>query len=411
MISDKNKKILGKLFKKYKEDQNISTIDIEHASISSINTYYNACKGEIIKNDEFYINYCKFFNHPLEINNIIDNWINEFDGKLYHVIDFLDNKAIKDLYDEFNIKLNDYKDYAIYHEYHYMIDLLCNYYISNRYLNLEEIYDVLDLVDIKLFSDELSILLLDISFRTNNNFIGNKELPNKILQRMEHIDKDSYYTLFVNGAVEKYGCNFMQALTYFNKSYDISRNKKNTNREIQSLMAVYGIYRNTDKKAEEYTANELLRLKNEQIPDKIKQSINYNVGMQDYLVARYERAYKLFVENIETYHSYNCLLFLCSVCSRLSKEYPELLISKKIEDRYDFVYLNYFRKKLINYDYIDLAEYILQEIFVDKLQYEKYREPYWNLFEYELNEMTKKDIKVRKLYLEYLNLMKTTCEN
>ena len=48
MISDRKKIILGKLFKKYKENQNISIIDIEHTNISSINTYYNACKGEII---------------------------------------------------------------------------------------------------------------------------------------------------------------------------------------------------------------------------------------------------------------------------------------------------------------------------------------------------------------------------
>lgn len=410
-MNEKKKKILGLLLKKYKDEQNITTIDIEHANISSTNTFYNACRGNIIKNDQFYIDYCIFFNHPLVIDERLEVWINNFETMLIQAIDLLDNDKIKNLHDEFISEMNYYKEMAIYHEYYFIINLLCNYYISNRYLTLEEIYEIFNLIDINLISKELSIMLLDICFRTNNNYIGNKELPNEILEKMEKIDKDNYYTLFVHAAIEKYECNFIQALAYFNKSYEIAKNKKNNNREIQSLMALYGIYRNIDKKKEESTAIELLKLKENSIPNKIKQSINYNVGMQDYLVGRYERAYELFMENIEKYYSYNCLLFLCSVCSHLNKKYPEILSMKELEDRYDFVYLNYFKKKYLNDSNIYLAEYILEAIFIEKLQYEKYREPYWNLFEYELNEMTKKDKKIRKYYLEYLELLKKTCEN
>ena len=64
LMNNRNKIILGKLFKIYKENQNISIVEIEQANISSINTYYNACKGEIIKNEQFYFDYCDFFNPP-----------------------------------------------------------------------------------------------------------------------------------------------------------------------------------------------------------------------------------------------------------------------------------------------------------------------------------------------------------
>ena len=50
------------------------------------------------------------------------------------------------------------------------------YFIEDGILRLEEVEDYLNLIDIDLLPKELSLYLLDYMFRSNWNYIGNKEL-------------------------------------------------------------------------------------------------------------------------------------------------------------------------------------------------------------------------------------------
>ena len=133
--------------------------------------------------------------------------------------------------------------------------------------------------------------------------------------------------------------------------------------------------------------------------------------MQDYLEKRYERAYELFNENLICYNSLFTLLFQCSICSRLNIDFPEKLFSKEIENRYDFICLDYFRKKYNKIENESLAKYVLNTIIPKSLKDEEYRNPYWNLFEYEMHEMANKDTKLRKYYVRFMKELKKHCKD
>lgn len=412
MISDRKKIILGKLFKKYKEDQNISITDIEHTNISSINTYYNACKGKIIKNEQFYFSYCEFFNHVYKEDLEFDLWLDNYLLRMIHTFDYYEEKSFDNLFNEFVTEFNDYKDYAIYHEYYLVIQSLFNYYINNQYLRLEEVEDYLNLIDIDLLPKELCLYLLDYMFRSNWNYIGNQELPEIIVKQMESIDETHYITKYQRGFLSKFNSDYILALKMFKQCEDYSKDKNNRYRQIQVLLAIYAIYRNIDLTLAENTANILIELKEiSNLSNVLRININYSVGMQEYLEGRYERAYDLFQENISKYNSIMPLLFQCSICSRLGLEYPKELFSKEIEERYDFIYLDYFRKKCNQEENDKLAKYVLKTVIPKKLKDEVYRNPYWSLFEYEMYDMANNDIKLKKYYVNFMKEVKKYCKD
>ena len=411
MIKDKKKIILGKLFKKYKEEQNITTVDIEYTNLSSTNTFYNACRGNIIKNDQFYIDYCKFFNHEYKEDITFDSWLENYIPRMIHSFDYYEENNFNDLYHEFNAQFK-YKDYAIYHEYYQVIQSLFKYYIKNEYLRLEEVEDYLNLIDIDLLPKELSLYLLDYMFRSNWNYINKRELYDVIVNKMNSIDESHYVSMYQTGFLHKSNCKFVKALDLFQSCYEKVKLQCNKYREVQSLLAIYAIYRNIDDSLALDAANKLVEYKTiSTLPNSLKHNINYNVGMQDYLEGRYERAYELFNENLIKYHSYFTLLFQCSICSRLGLEYPKELFLKEIEGRYDFIYLDYFRMKHSQVDNIKLAKYVLKTIIPQKLKAEIYRNPYWSLFEYEMKDLAKKDKKINKYCLEYIDFLAKNCKN
>lgn len=411
MLKDNTRRILGKLFKKYREDQNISIIEIEHANISSTKTLYNAFNGETIVNDNFYIDYCEFYNHPYKFVDDIETWLSNFIIRVIHAFDYFEEAKFDILYEEFLNKFNGYEENAIYREYYQVIKSLFNYYRKNEYLRLEEVEDYFDLIDIELFSKELNLYLLDYMFRSNWNYIRNNELVTTIVKKMESIDGSHYLTRYQAGYYNMIKFNFIYALNDFNQCVEISKDRNNRYRELQSLLAIYAVYRNIDSSMQEEIANKLIELKDENVSNTIIQNINYTIGMNDYLEEKYERAYKLFNENITQYKSYMPLLFQCSICSRLNIEYPSILFSKEIENGYDFIYLDYFRQKYLQVDSVKLAKYVLNVIIPTRLKENIYKNPYWSLFEYEMLEMANKDIKIRKYYVNYMKEVKKYCKD
>lgn len=411
MIDIRKKRILGRLFKKYREKYNKSIIEIEHANISAIKTLYCSFNGEIIKNDDFYINYCNFFNHEYKEDSSLDSWLNNYIVRIIHAFDYYEEDSFNILYEEFANKISDLKEYAIYHEYYLIIQLLFNYYGKNQYLRLEEVEDYLELIDIELFPKELRLYFLDYMFRSNNNYIGNKELPGIIVEKMIKIDKCHYLTKYVQAFICKYNSNFLDSLKYLEDCKLEAKDKNNVYRETQCLLALYGTYRNIDQSLANKVSEDLLKIKEKSIPNNLKLSINYSVGMQDYLEGRYLRAYELFNEILINQNSNMSLLFQCSICSRLDKKFPKELFSNEIENRYDFIYLNYFRMKQNQVDNVKLAKYILNEIIPKKLKDEIYRNPYWSLFEYEMHDMADNDIKLRKYYVNFMKEEKKYCKD
>ena len=411
MISDKNKIILGKLFKKYKDEQNISIVDIEHASISSTKTLYQSFNGEIIFNDQFYIDYSKFFNHEYKYVEEINIWLSNFIVRMIQAFDYYEENEFDNLYNEFITKMNDYKDFAIYHEYYQVIQSLFNYYINNKYLRLEEVEDYLNLIDIDLLPKELSLYLLDYMFRSNWNYINKIELYDLILKKMNIVDENHYLTKYVNAFICKYKSNFIASIKYLRACHVESIDKHNSYRAAQCLLALYGTYRNIDQQMAKEVSIDLLELKEKNISNVLKININFSVGMQEYLEGRYERSYNLFQENISKYNSLMPLLFQCSICSRLGLEYPKELFSKEIEERYDFVYLDYFRKKCNQEENDKLAKYVLKTVIPKKLKDEVYRNPYWSLFEYEMYDMANNDIKLKKYYVNFMKEVKKCCKD
>ena len=412
MIESNTKIILGKLLKRYQNKTNHTIKDIEHLNISSTKTLYKAYNGEIISSDQFYIDYCNFYEHEYKEDIVFNSWLENYIPRMIHAFDYYEENNFNDLYHEFNTQFNEYKDYVIYHEYYQVIQSLFKYYIKNEYLRLEEVEDYLNLIEIDLLPKELSLYLLDYMFRSNWNHIGNKELPEIIVKKMESIDECHYITKYQKAYLYMLDNSFISALNYLNQCTIDSKDKNNTYREVQSLLAIYAIYRNIDVPMATKTANKLIELKKEiKLSSSLKHNINYSVGMQDYLEEKYERAYELFNENLIKYDSYSTLLFQCSVCSRLGLEYPKELFIKEIEERYDFIYLDYFRMKYNQAEKIKLAKYVLKIIIPKKLKNEVNRNPYWNLFEYEMQDMADRDIKLKKYYVNFMKEVKKYCKN
>lgn len=407
-----NKVILGKLFQRYTKQSKITTAEIEHADISSISTLYLSFKGNIIKNDQFYIDYCNFFKHEYKEDVKFDSWLENYIQKMIHVFDFYEEEHFNNLYNEFILKFNDFKECSIYHEYYQVIQSLFNYYKENIYLRLEEVEDYFDLIEIDLLPKELSLHLLDYMFRSNWNSIHKKDYFERIVNKMNVIDENHSVTMYQTGFLYKSNSNFIKALDLFKKCYEKAKLQQNQYRETLFLLAIYSIYRNIDQSLEEETANILMEYKKDKkLSNTLVHNINYNVGMQDFLEGRYERAYNLFNENLTKYHSYFTLLFQCSICSRFNYEYPKELLSKEIEDRYDFVCLEYFRMKQKLVDNEKLAKYILKTIIPEKLKDEAYRNPYWSLFEHEMKDLAQKDKKIKKYYFEFMNFLGKYCKN
>ena len=62
-------------------------------------------KGEIIKNDQFYINYCEFFNHAYKEEPEFDLWFDNYLLKMIHAFHYYEEKAFDNLYNEFITKI------------------------------------------------------------------------------------------------------------------------------------------------------------------------------------------------------------------------------------------------------------------------------------------------------------------
>ncbi len=411
LLTETEKKRLGKLFDYYRISRGINIKQIEGEGLSAYSTFHYATKGKVIKNDEFYLNYLDYFGLSFKCKDNFEEWLSDYLIRLVHVFEYYEEDRFDELYHEMIQELTPYKDSAIYHEYICVFEYLFGYYRENKYMRLEEVNDCLVMIKTDIIEDELKILLLDLMFRSNNDFIGSYKLADKIIlyiQKFENHPMMKYQLAFYN----KYECHFLKALELFKESLNIFEEQQNKYWQIKCRLSIYGIYRNTDDSLAQKEAKKLLEMKRTQdIPNVLKKNMNYSLGMDNYLNKRYDTAYQLFMENIKNHQSLNELLFVCSICSHKQMDYPKELCEENIKTRYDVDYLRYFLMVKEGASDDELVEYIMKRIIPDQLKYQKYYHPFWSLMEYEMEKIALRNTKHKKSYLNFHQKMNEFIRN
>ena len=411
LLTETEKKRLGKLFNYYRISKGKSIKEIEIEELSAYSTFHYATKGKVIKNDEFYFNYLNYFGMNFHRKEHFEEWLSDYLIRLVHVFEYYEEDHFDELYHEMIQELAPYKDSAIFHEYMHVFEYLFNYYRKNTYMRLEEVNDCLVMIKTDIIEDELKILLLDLMFRSNNDFIGSYMLADKIIlyiQKFENHPMMKYQLAFYN----KYECYFLKALELFKESLNMFKEQQNYYWQIKCRLSIYGIYRNTDDSLAQEEAEKLLEMKRTQdIPNVLKKNMNYSIGMDNYLNKRYDTAYQLFMENIESYQSLNELLFVCSICSHKQMEYPKELCEENIKTRYDADYLRYFLMVKEGASDDELVEDIMKCVIPNQLKDQKYYHPYWSLMEYEIEKVALRNTKYKKSYLKFRQKMNKFIKN
>ena len=402
---------LGKHLNYYRIIKGKSVKEIEAENLSAFSTLYYASKGKIIKNDEFYLGYLNYFNIEYIRKENFEEWLSDYLTRLVHVFEYYEKNHFDELYQEMIQELAPYKNSVIYHEYMRVFEYLFSYYRKNTYLRLEEVNDCLVMIKTDIIEDELKILLLDLMFRSNNDFIGSYELVDKIkvwTLKFEYHPLMKYQLAYC----EEYECHFLKALNLLKDSLNIFEEQQNKYWQIKCRLSIYGVYRNTDDSLAQEEAEKLLEMKRTQnIPNVLKKNMNYSIGMDNYLNKRYDIAYQLFMENIESYQSLNELIFVCSICSHKQMEYPKELCEENIKTRYDVDYLRYYLLMKEGASDDELVEYIMKRIIPDQLKDQRYYHPFWSLMEYEMEKISLRNTKHKKSYLKFHQKMKKNLKN
>lgn len=411
LLTETEKKRLGKLFDYYRISRGISIKQIEGEGLSAYSTFHYATKGKVIKNDEFYLNYLDYFGLSFKCKDNFEEWLSDYLIRLVHVFEYYEEDHFDELYHEMIQELAPYKNSVIYHEYMRVFEYLFSYYRNNTYMRLEEVNDCLVMIKTGIIEDELKILLLDLMFRSNNDFIGSYKLADKIkvwTLKFEYHPLMKYQMSFC----EEYECHFLKALELLKDSLKIFEKQQNKYWQIKCRLSIYGIYRNTDDSLAQEEAKKLLEMKRtHNMAQVLKKSINYNIGIDDYLNQKYDSAYELLMENIESYQSLNELLFVCSICSHKQMDYPKELCEENINTRYDADYLRYFLMVKEGESDDELVEYIMKRIIPDQLKYQKYYHPFWSLVEYEMEKIALRNTKHKKNYLNFRQKMNKFIKN
>ena len=144
--TNEEKVILGKLFGYYRKKEKIAYKKI--TSTISAGTYYKIEKGMPLKNSTYYDEILDFFgiqftNH-IELFNI---WKDSFIINFCETLENFEEERFREIKDEFEKELEPYKSEIIYQQYYQVLSYIINYYIDSKYMNKEEIEDMLLLID------------------------------------------------------------------------------------------------------------------------------------------------------------------------------------------------------------------------------------------------------------------------
>lgn len=407
-LTVKEKERIGKLFKYYRKKNKIHWKEIE--KICSPATYSKLEKGNISKNSTIYDGLLELFSITYSIKPNFNNWLNNYLIRMNDVLEWYKEEEFDSLIDELENELGPYKNSIIYQQYYQIITYILNYYKYSKYMKLEEIEDCFNLFESFDFEETIMIYLLETMFISNNNSLNNKDLIEKIYKQSLNY-KESPIIWYIQAGYYKIQAMFDTSSDIFNQSYDYYLVENNKYRLTKALMGKFLVYTNIDSKKAEETTQLFMQLKNEnKIYNSMIPNINFNIGMYYYLKNNYEKSYDLFLDNITTYQRNREWIYICAICTQLDIPIPKEFENYNIQEIESPILMKYFYMKYHNYSNKKLVEYIMKIIIPQSLIYEKYRQPYWAVFEEELFYFSKKDKRFADDLIHFLDLEKKACK-
>lgn len=399
---------IGKLLKYYRKKNKVQWKEIE--KICSTSTYSNIEKGKTYKDSTLYDDLLELSGIHYELKPNFESWLEGYLLKFKDILEWYKEEEFDYLINELEKELGSYKNTIIYAQYYQVISFILNYYKYSKYMKLEEIEDCFNLFECFEFEETIMIFLLETMFISNNNSINNNELIEKTyVESLKY--KDSPILWYIQAFYHKIQAMFDTSLGEFNKSYEYYYNQNNKYRLSKALMGKYIIYKNIDSKKAEDTAELFMQLKQEkQLYKTMIPSINFNIGMYYYLNNNYEKAFQLFMENINNHQRKREWYYVCAICTQLNISIPKEFENYNVQDNEDPMIMEYFHMKYNKYPNKKLVNYIMKTIVPKHLIQYKYRQPYWAVFEEELFYFSKKDKRFTNTFLEFLDLEKKTCK-
>lgn len=399
IYTKQEKERLGEIFKYLRITQNKSIIECT-STICSEYLIKEIEKGNIKSNDEIYDDLIKCYGYDfIEMTELFD-WLNNYIPKIYHACDYMDEKQIDDLYNEYIHFFKNKESYIGYHQYYTLFKYLFSYYKDDSYIKKEEIEDGLKLIEV--IENELKILLLEVMHVSNWNDVGDYELYDEIVN---YVDK------FKDNTIIKYYYACVQM-----SKYDVILkfkilNELQTQIEKTNLFRIYkvkyGIFvvnvDTNEKNALEmiYNFNEIID--NKLLSKKLRYNICYSIGNFYYMKKNYCDAYKYFKKSYKISQSNYSLLFYSECAIQIGNELSDDLLNyNNIQG--DGIYTYYFRKIKEKSKYKELEKFIMKEV-MKQLKKERFIEPFWTLFERELNRLNKitRNYSIMSKFLEEKN--------
>lgn len=384
------KELLARYFKYYRKENNVTIKDIVSAGICDYKTYKNIEEGIIKKNDELYDKLLTFFNMDFSIIEILRE-VNPFIEKLYDACEWYDNEKILKIINRINNKVYHLKEKSLIHELVESIEIVKREYLANSYLNEQEILKTFKLIE--LWNNKLSSLLIEACGKSNINYV----LSNSIFEIMQNIiTQNDMVSVYWKARLYSTKVNYIEAIKLYESLLEYYKTNENHIRKIRVLMRMFNIYRDIDyAKAEEYAKIIENETANNLINNNMKCSMHYNLGMYYYLYGNYNKSLRNFENSFELEENMMAILFICSCRSHL-KCLEDFKFDIDVNHTF-YPYLRYFEMKASHENYIDLEKYIMNHL-INKLNNEKYEEPFWNMFNYEMSELVKKTRNYKKYH-------------
>lgn len=406
--TDNEKKILGLLFKYYRTINEVKWSEIKKSNICSHTTYSKMENGIILRNDDFYTKFINFYQLNYQYISELKKWYQNYLPKVNHAFIWNEMDKFNELKIELDEHLYQYQDLIIYRQIYDSLNQLFGYYQDGIYMTKEEVEKGLLLVNMPIFDDDCRALLIELMFISCNNSIDDSTIFNRISEYFK--ENDHVLLLHVKGIYNKCNANFYSCLELNEKGYNSWKEINNVYQMVKCLNGMYIAYKNMDfSKAEEIAKLLLIYQENDLIPNRLKNSILYNLGMNEYLNKNYEKAYDLFLNCYLKFNNHSVLVLLGSICTHLNQELPDFFENINYYEYYYPEMLKYYYLKINKDNIAILSNYIINEIVNKRLLKIKYVYPFWSMFENEMLWLVSKNRKNMKQYLKFRKLMKETC--
>ena len=378
--SDEEKKLLGRYFRYLRKERKVPIKIIKNTLSFSYPTYHDIEKGVSKKDDELYDEIIKMYFVKYTLNNKIYKLLNQNIENLYKAVERFDKITIHNFINVFFEDYDNYKNDALFKELFITLKIIKKYYINNQYHTIEEIINVIPLI--QLWHNHLSSILIEICEFSNLNVHYSTKTSHLLFENIEIIDSISTYWYARECVMHM---KYSEAINMF---YDLNKyyeEQKNLERKARVMIQEFCIYRDIDYDKAIIFSKDLTQIvQKENLSNTVKENISYVLAMFYYLHQYYREALDFFEKTFSINNNPLYLIYIYACKSRL-KIYIEF--DERVDKKFSLYHYLYFYKlksmqvndkKLEEYIMVDLMKYLLQE---------KYEQPFWNMFEYELRQI------------------------